>query len=146
MLGTFAAIRRKTRQVKAYSGPPERSLRWLWSAIVLLAGCGGGSEPTISDANKYLMEARRAVGDGDTAKALAALDASIKAQPNAWAYMERAKINAQQGNDQAVLADCTEILKLEPKNRDVPWLKGELKKPKEKRFQGQFAIPPSFRK
>jgi hypothetical protein len=146
MLLTFAAHRRETRPSTEVPGPRKRSARWLWGAVILLAGCGGGSEPTVSDANKYLMEARRAVGDGDTAKALTALTASIEAQPNAWAYMERAKINAQQGNDQAVLTDCTEILKLDPKNRDVPWLKGELKKPKEKRFQGQFAIPPSYRK
>ena len=118
----------------------------LLAAVVALIGCGGDSGPEVSDAGQHLIEGRQAIAEGNTTKALEALDASIASEPNIWAYMERAKINAQQGNDQAVLADGNEILKLDPKNRDVPWLKGELKKPKEKRFQGQFATPPSFRK
>jgi hypothetical protein len=122
------------------------SFVWILATVVALIGCGGDSGPKVSDSGQHLIEARQAIAEGNTVKALEALDASIASEPNIWAYMERAKINAQQGNDQAVLADCTEILKLEPKNRDVPWLKGELKKPKEKRFQGQFASPPSFRK
>jgi hypothetical protein len=108
-------------------------------------GCADSSPP-ISDSGQHLIDARAAIAAGDTAKAKAALDASIAAEPNRWAYMERAKLNAREGNDQAVLADSAELLKLNPKDPDVPWLKGELKKPKEKRFQGQFAIPPSFRK
>jgi hypothetical protein len=145
MLRSFAATRRQTRRSEPFARPPKRSAHWFCGVLLLLAGCGP-SAPKISDANKYLIEARQAIGDGNTAKALEALNASIDSQPNAWAYMERAKINAQQGNDQAALEDCKEIEKLEPHNRDIPWLRGELKKPKEKRFKGQFAIPPSFHK
>ena len=111
-----------------------------------LAGCGGSSEPEISDSGMSLVEARQAIDEGDTTKALAALDASIKSEPNSWAYLERGIINARQGADETVLSDCAEVLKLEPANKDVPWLKGELKKPVKGRFKGRFAIRPSFAK
>jgi Tfp pilus assembly protein PilF len=113
---------------------------------VSLAGCGGSSGPKLSDSSKLLIEARTAIADGNPAKAMESLDASIAAQPTSWAYLERAKLNARQGSDQAAEADCKEVLKLDPENRDVPWIRGELKKPKEKRFQGQFQFPPSAKK
>src|SRR5687767_5088387 len=93
----------------------------LLAAVVALVGCGGEPGPKVSDAGQHLIEARQAIAEGNTSKALEALDASIASEPNVWAYMERAKINAQQGNDQAVLEDCKALLKLDPKNRDVPW-------------------------
>jgi hypothetical protein len=114
--------------------------------LALAPGGCADSSPPISDSGQHLIDAREAISAGDTAKAKSALDASIAADPNRWAYMERAKLNAREGNDEAVLADCAELLKINPKDPDVPWLKGELKKPKEKRFQGQFATPPSFSK
>ncbi len=121
-----------------------------WCALLLssfsVVGCSGETEPDVSDSGKYLIEARQAVAEGNDAKAREALDASIKAEPNLWAYMERAKLNAKQGQDPAALADCEEILKLNPENRDVPWIKGELKKAVDQRFKGASATPPSMRK
>ncbi|MBA3482878.1 MAG: hypothetical protein H0T51_13800 [Pirellulales bacterium] len=115
--------------------------------VLSMPGCGGPSEAKVSDSGQYLIDARQAIADGNTPKALEALSASIESEPNIWAYMERAKINAKQGGaDQTVLDDCKEILKLHPENRDVPWLQGELKKPVEQRFKGRFAIPPSYTK
>jgi hypothetical protein len=115
--------------------------------VVSLTGCGEPTEADkISDSGQHLIDARQAIADGDTPKALEALSASIESEPNVWAYIERAKLNAKQGADEAVLDDCQEILKLHPENRDVPWLKGELKKPVKSRFQGRFAVPPSYTK
>jgi len=109
----------------------------------VLLGCGGQEHSKTKEARSYFVEARRAIGSGDTAKALEALSASIESEPSSWAYIQRARINAESGNDQAVSEDCKSLLELDPKNRDVPWLEGELKKPKEKRFQGRFKEPPS---
>ncbi len=115
------------------------------SSLVLL-GCGGQDNSKTKEARSYFVEARRAIGSGDTAKALEALSASIESEPTTWAYLQRAKINAEGGNDQAVSEDCKAVLELDPQNRDVPWMEGELKKPKDKRFQGRFKEPPSSSK
>jgi hypothetical protein len=114
--------------------------------LLIALGCGGDGESELSDSAAYLIEARQALGDGNTDAALQALSASIDSEPNVWAYLERAKIHATQGNDQAARADCDAALKLAPQNRDVAWIESELKKPVGKRFQGQFAIAPSFKK
>jgi Tfp pilus assembly protein PilF len=119
---------------------------WLAGLLVLAAGCGGQTEANVPEAAQHLIEARQAMADGDTAQALAALDASIASEPNSWAYLERAKIRAAQGDDQAAEADCQALLALEPENRDVAWIRGELKKPVAGRFQGKFAYPPSASK
>jgi tetratricopeptide (TPR) repeat protein len=115
-------------------------------AVALTGGCGGSEGPKLSDSSKYLVEARRALGDGDTDAALKALDASIAAEPNEWAYLDRAKLHATLGNDQAALDDCEALVRLKPDNPDVAWIKGELKKPVADRFKGRFAVPPSFTK
>lgn len=143
------------RDVSLVDGPRALGQRGLsvcgglvvaWLALLpTFVGCGKG-EPKLSSASTYLIEARRAVGDGDLDGALKALDASIASQPNAWAYLERARIYATQGKDAEALADCEALLKLEPDNRDAPWIKGEVKKPVDKRFQGDFATPPSYKK
>ena len=114
------------------------------SLVLACLGCGGpagGHAPAI--AGQKLEEAKKAIAAGDAAGAMTALQASLDAQPNTWAYAERAKLNAKAGKDQEALADCEEILKLNPENRDVPWIKAELKKPADKRFQ---TAPPSTKK
>jgi Tfp pilus assembly protein PilF len=115
-------------------------------AVTVAVGCGGSSEPKVPESAQLLVQARQAMGEGNTEKALEALDASIASAPNTWAYLERARIRATKGEDDAARADCAEVLKLAPENRDVPWIQGELKKPVGKRFQGKFAIAPSFKK
>ena len=120
------------------------STLWMAALITLLAGCSGDTEPKVSDAGQHLIEARQAIADGDNAKALTALNASIESEPNVWAYLERAKIHARQGADEEARKDCKAILELAPENRDVAWIEGELKKPVDQRFKGQFASPPSY--
>ena len=46
----------------------------------------------------------------------------------------RIKINGKQGNDAAVEEDVQAILKLNPENRDVDWIRAEMKKPAAARF------------
>ena len=111
-----------------------------------LSGCGGRKGPELSDSRKLLVEARKALGNGDYAKALENLDASIKSNPNIWAYVERAKVNAMSGKDDAALEDCKAALELAPDNEDIPWIQNELKKSVDKRFKGKFANPPSSTK
>jgi tetratricopeptide (TPR) repeat protein len=107
------------------------ALSWL---APLLVGCGGPPTSKVPESAQRLLDAKASIAAGDTAAALASLQASIDAEPTTWAYVERAKINAKQGNDQAALDDCDAILKLQPESTLVPWIRAELKKPAAKRF------------
>ena len=116
---------------------------WLTLSLVVLAsaGCGAPAGADRETSAQKLEEAKQAIAAGDTAGALPLLQASIDAQPTIWAYVERAKLYAKEGKDQEANADCEEILKLHPDNQDVVWIKAELKKPADKRFQGAAAAP-----
>ena len=107
-------------------------------------GCGG-TESGPPEAAKLFLDAQRAAASGDNAAALAALQASVDAEPNVYAYMERIKINAKQGTDAAVEEDVQAILELDPENRDVAWIRTEMKKPAAARFD-ETAKPPSASK
>ncbi len=113
--------------------------------LILAVGCGETTSK-VPPAMNHIVEARRALAEGDQAKALESLTASIETDANVWAYYERAKIQLDRGDDQAATADCQALLELEPNNRDGKWLLGEIEKPAEKRFQGAQAQPPSSSK
>lgn len=117
----------------------------LSTLLAAIVGCGGPSEPRIPESARLLLEAQKSIAAGDNAAALTALQASIDAEPTTWAYLERAKLNGKQGNDQAVEQDCVEILKLDPQHKDVAWIRAELKKPASARFP-EGALPPTARK
>jgi hypothetical protein len=112
------------------------------TAIISLAGCGA-KEQVVSDANQKYIEATELLAKGQTEEAMQALNASIEVEPTLWAYRARAKISAEKGNDQAALDDCAAGLKITPDDPDLLWIKGEIAKPKDTRFQGQFKTPPS---
>lgn len=137
------------------SGDPARSVRGnrcksllttLASIIscLLLAGCGAG-DSDVPDAAKHFLDAQAAIATGDNAAALVSLQAAIDADPSTYAYMERIKINGKQGNDAAVEEDVQAILEIDPENRDVAWIRTEMKKPAAARFDAS-APPPSARK
>jgi predicted Zn-dependent protease len=88
-----------------------------------------------------MSDAQEALARGDTAAALTALQASIDAQPNSFAYIERIKINAKQGNDAAVEEDVQALLKIDPENRDIGWIRAEMKKPAASRFDANSKQP-----
>ena len=111
---------------------------------LILSGCGE-TEKGPPPAAQLFLEAQQAIAKGDPAAALEALQASIEADPSEYSYMERIKINGKQGNDAAVEADVQEILKLNPKNRDIDWVRAEMKKPAAARFDGS-SLPPSAMK
>ncbi|MBA4104524.1 MAG: hypothetical protein C0485_02115 [Pirellula sp.] len=111
---------------------------------LILSGCGE-TEKGPPPAAQLFLEAQQAIAKGDPTAALTALQASIDADPNEYSYMERIKINGKQGNDAAVEADVQEILKLNSKNRDIDWIRAEMKKPAAARFDGS-TTPPSARK
>lgn len=115
------------------------------ATLVAVAGCGSAERP-LSQSAELLVEAREALAAGDDEKALSALDDSIASQPMVWSHFERAKLRLRLGKEQGALEDCEAALKLSPEDREVLWLKGELQKPADKRFQGQFKNPPSYRK
>ena len=50
------------------------------------------------------------------------LHASLDITPSVWAYMERGKLNLQNGDQQAALADCQTALAISTEDRDVLWL------------------------
>ena len=74
------------------------------------------------------------------------LDASIAARPDPWAYLERAKLRAENDDDAAAKADVEAGLELDPEHADLLWLQKELKKSKRSRFKGRSKAPPSASK
>jgi tetratricopeptide (TPR) repeat protein len=110
---------------------------------IVLAFIGCGTPPTqMPTSDSLYLEAQQHYAKGQNEEALTKLDSSIVAGPTAWAYFLRARIRAQQDDDQAALADCEEGLKLDPGDSKLAWLKGELGKPQQARFQGAFKDPP----
>ena len=114
-------------------------------SIVILAGCGGTGS-VLDDADKALVDARQAISDGDDAKAMDLLDISIAAKPDTWSYYERARLHADNGNDDAAKADVEAGLELAPEHSELLWLQKQLKKPKKSRFKGTSGQPPSVNK
>jgi tetratricopeptide (TPR) repeat protein len=94
----------------------------------------------LDDASNLFLEARRALKAGDRAKAMELYTQSIDAKPYAWNLYERGKLYAEDGNEQAALADVTAGLAIDPQFEDLQWLQEELKKPKEQRLK---TPPPS---
>ena len=125
-------------------------LRGLRPAVaIVMASCalgcgGGGNEVLETPAVQHLVVAQQALDKGDNEAAIEALTASIDARPTSWAYLQRAKLLVEKGDDQAGLADCDAGLALSPEDaKDFQWVKNEAKKPKDKRFKGRFAKAPS---
>ncbi|MCO6043686.1 hypothetical protein NG895_07185 [Aeoliella sp. ICT_H6.2] len=114
--------------------------------VLSLAGCGQRNSPEQQPATRHFLAAQEALAKGDKEAAIRSFTASIDAKPNGWAYMERAKLYLDQGNDEAAIADCEAGLAIEPKNEDFKWLLAEAKKPANDRFKGKFAQPPSAKK
>ncbi|MBA3483722.1 MAG: hypothetical protein H0T51_18085 [Pirellulales bacterium] len=108
----------------------------------LSCGCAS-DEPPLSNSTKTYLEAKELIAKGQKEEALIALDASIKESPTLWSLRDRAKLHAERGEDKAAREDCEAALTVTPDDLDVFWIKGELAKPKEQRFQGQFKNPPS---
>jgi Tfp pilus assembly protein PilF len=108
----------------------------------VVAGCGGsqrdGGQFQHDEAAKLFLEAMK-VRPTDQAQALELLTESIDARPSYNAYFHRAWIHALQGNDEQAQADLRAGLELEPENRDLKWLEGELKKPAGQR---KLDMPP----
>lgn len=60
------------------------------------------------------MPRQDALAAGDKETAIKELDASIAAQPDAWAYFQRGRLFAEKGEDDKSLADCAAGLGLDP--------------------------------
>ena len=113
--------------------------------LLLALGCGGKKQD-LRESRNYYLDARRAIKEGDSAKAIEALNASIESQPSTWAYFELAKQHLEQGDEQAAQTNCDKALELDSEMAEALWLHGELKKPDAKRFKGRFKNPPGSRK
>ena len=116
------------------------------ASVAMGVGCGGSGEIELTEEQDFFVAAAEALASGDQAKAMEMLTKSIEAKPSRYAHFERAKLYEQQGEDQKALEDCAAALQIQPGDRDVLWLQGELKKAKDKRFKGRFANPPSAAK
>ncbi len=126
----------------------HRTITSLFMFIFLAATWSGGCRkgPVLNDSTKHQVAAKEAIAKGDTETALRELDASIAAEPTAWAFLDRAKLKHEKGEDPPAISDCEEALKLEPDNTEVQWFLAELKKPKTNQFKGSGAVPPSASK
>lgn len=114
--------------------------------LLSVAGCGDAKKQELSESRNFFIEANRAIGAGDSAKAIEALNASIASNPNSWAYFELARQLLEQGDQEAALSNCELALELDPQMADGLWLLAEIKKPETKRFKGRFKNPPSLGK
>lgn len=108
------------------------------TVCVLLAifffGCSK-DEGGLDEAALNLIEAREAIDAGDTDKAIELLDAAIAARPDTWAYYERGKLHAENGDDELANADAEAGLELDAEHSDLLYLQKQLKKSKKARFK-----------
>jgi tetratricopeptide (TPR) repeat protein len=102
----------------------------------VFVGCGhsepDGSQFRHDEAARLFLEAMK-VRPTDQAKALELLTQSIEARPSYNAYYQRAWIYGLHNRDDEAKADISSGLELEPENRELKWLQGELKKPTSQR-------------
>lgn len=102
-------------------------------AMLVCAGCS--EESVLDEAAKSFVAAQEAVEAGDTAKAIEFLDDSIAQRPDVWSYHLRAKLHAENGDDDLARADIEAGLELAPEQDDLLYLQKELKKPVKSRFK-----------
>lgn len=119
------------------------SLPFYASLLVLSLGCGSKQDGGFETARDSYAEAMQAIEQGDTAKAMSALTASLDTMPTVTVYLERAKLYAADGKQEEALQDCRAALELKPENQDAKWLLAEIEKPADKRFKGKNQNPPS---
>jgi tetratricopeptide (TPR) repeat protein len=113
------------------------------AAILASAGCGGSSEVALPEDQNLFVAGQAALDSGDTALAMQKFTEAIESKSSLFAHYNRARLYEQLGEDEKALADCDAALKILPTDKDALWLQGELNKPKEQRFKGRFANPPS---
>jgi tetratricopeptide (TPR) repeat protein len=113
--------------------------------LVSAVGCGSGEFKLDPEAN-YFVQAQAALEQGTIDEALDLLSKSIEVKPQAYAHYQRARIYVDREEDSLAIDDCKRGLELEPENRDLQWLLGELQKPKNSRFKGKFKDPPGASK
>ena len=104
-----------------------------WMVLLVLIGCK--EKPVLDEAATSFVEAQQAIEDGDTAKAIELLDDSIAKRPDPWTYHMRAKIHAENGDDDLAKSDVTAGLELDPENEDLLFIQKELRKPVKSRFK-----------
>ena len=112
---------------------------------LMVAGCGG-SGSVLDEADQALVDARAAIASGDQAKAIELLEVSISLKPDTWSYYERARLLAENGDDDAAREDIDAGLELDPEHAELLWLQKQIKKPKRSRFKGSAGTPPSASK
>jgi hypothetical protein len=112
----------------------------------IFVGCGGsqpdGSKFQHDQAAMLFLEAMK-TRPTDQAKALELLTQSIETRPSYNAYYQRAWIHGLHNRDVQAKADIAAGLELEPENRELKWLEGELQKPAQQR---KLDTPPTHAK
>lgn len=115
-------------------------------AGVLLVAVGCGSKPVLDPAATKFVEAKAAIENGDTETAISLLTESIDLRPDPWAYYERGRLYAEEGEDDAANEDIAAGLEMDPEHSDLLWLQKQVKKPKQSRFKGRAGTPPQASK
>ena len=109
-----------------------------------LPGCGEKERATPPD-DALVFQARDALAAGDKPKALDLYTQAIEIRGTSWAYFERGRLKGEMSDPKGAMEDCVKGLEIDPENRDLIWLRDELKKPKASQFQ-PGAVPPSRKK
>jgi predicted Zn-dependent protease len=104
----------------------------------LLTGCES-EQQKLEDVYGKAIEA---IDAGDMETALPLLDELIAARPQPGLYLERAQAKLKAGDEAGAADDCQEGLKLDPEDRDLKWLRAEIKKEAKQRFKGKNKEPP----
>lgn len=112
---------------------------------LFVAGCGS-KKFELTEGQAAFAEAKKAIQYGDTATAITWLDKAIEAEPDTWPYYERAKLHAENGDDELAKADIVAGLEIDSEHSDLLWLQKQMKKSKASRFKGKSGQPPQASK
>ena len=114
-------------------------------SLGVMVGCNSG-DAKLDPATNHFVEAQKAIESGDLASAQQHLTQSLNEKSTTWAYLQRAQLHLEQGNETEAIADIDAGLQLNPNDRDLQWYRKELSKPQANRFKGANSRPPSLSK
>ncbi|MCA9196379.1 MAG: hypothetical protein KDA87_02535 [Planctomycetales bacterium] len=125
-----------------YVTPASFRILCLFSLLCLSSLVGCQQEQELGSGKEHYLAALDALGKGDTQTAISELSLSIEAEPDVWAYLERARIYSELGEDEKAKQDLVEAKKIDSANTRIGWIEGELRKAKDARYKGRLANPP----
>lgn len=117
-------------------------LQALGFVLLSCAACDSNTYDAPAEQEKY-FQAQDAIAENNPQEAIRLLSESLEIKPTPYAYLQRARLFIDAGQQEQAIADCQAGLELAPDNKDLQWLLDECRKPAERRFQDRQSVPPS---